>query len=65
MLTTDFSPEMTASLDAAIRRELLRLARQEEERAADEAAQVQYWQPCPPSVDGHRAAAEALRALVA
>ena len=40
---------------------LLELAKQQEELAADEAAAVPYWTPCPPSVSGHRAAAEALR----
>jgi hypothetical protein len=47
---------------AALRRELLRLARAEEDRAATEAARVPYWSTCPPSVQGHRAAAAILRA---
>jgi len=46
---------------AAVRQELLRLARIEDTRAADEAATVPYWAPCPTSVVGHRAAAQALR----
>ncbi|MCW2780343.1 MAG: hypothetical protein JWR35_792 [Marmoricola sp.] len=51
-----------AVLAAALRRELLRLARAEEDRAAAEAAKVPYWATCPPSVQGHRAAAGILRA---
>ena len=50
------------ALSRALRRELLRLARVEEDLAADEAARVPYWASCPPSVHGHRAAALALRA---
>ncbi|MCW2795175.1 hypothetical protein [Nocardioides sp.] len=46
----------------ALRRELLRLARAEEELAADEAAAVPYWSPCPPTVVGHRLASAILRA---
>jgi len=44
-----------------LRRELIRLAKLEDDRAADEAARVPYWSPCPSSVEGHRAAALALR----
>jgi hypothetical protein len=43
-------------------RELRRLAKAEDDRAAAEAAGVPYWMPCPPSVLGARAAAKALRA---
>jgi hypothetical protein len=50
------------SLAGALRRELLRLARDEEDQAATEAAAVPYWTASPPSVQGHRAAAAALRA---
>jgi hypothetical protein len=46
---------------AALCEELLRLAHQEDELAADEAARVPYWAPTPASVTGHRAAATALR----
>jgi hypothetical protein len=53
---------MAADVAAALRRELLRLARAEEELAAQEAVNVPYWEPCPVSVLGHRAAADALRA---
>lgn len=41
---------------------LLNLAKQQDDLAAQEAAAVPYWTPCPPSVLGRRAAAEALRA---
>lgn len=51
-----------ALLAAALRRELLRLARAEDDRAAEEAAKVPYWAGYPPSVQGHRAAAAILRA---
>ena len=44
-----------------LRQILLRLARHEEDLAAIRAAAVSYWAPSPPSVSGHRAAAEALR----
>jgi hypothetical protein len=44
-----------------LRGELLRLAKREDDLAADEAAAVPYWSPYPASVDGHRAAAAALR----
>ena len=50
---------------SAICQELARLAQQEENRAADEAARVPYWEPMPLSVLGHRAAAAALRADLA
>jgi len=43
-------------------RELLRLAKAEEDCTAEEAARTPYWSPCPPSVLAHRAAARALRA---
>jgi len=44
-----------------LRRELLQLAKHEDELAANEAACVPYWSPTPASVIGHRAAAAALR----
>jgi hypothetical protein len=44
-----------------VRRTLLELAKLEEDRAADEAATVPYWLPCPTSVEAHRLAAEVLR----
>ena len=55
--TTSISFEVAA----AVRRELLRLARIEDDQAAAEAASVSYWEPCPASVMGHRAAARLLR----
>ncbi|MDQ4051846.1 MAG: hypothetical protein M3237_03970 [Actinomycetota bacterium] len=45
-----------------LRRLLLELARHEDDLAASEAAAQPYWAACPPSVQGHRAAATALRA---
>jgi hypothetical protein len=52
---------LPGELLAALRFELLRLAKEQDDLAADEAARVPYWAPCPASVDGHRAAAAALR----
>jgi hypothetical protein len=49
-------------LRQALGRELLRLAKHEDDVAACEAAQVQYWQAMPRSIAGHRGAAAALRA---
>lgn len=51
----------SADLIGALSHALLELARREDDLAAAEAASVPYWSPCPPSVYGHRAAAEALR----
>lgn len=51
----------TSDLIDALTHALLELARREDDLAAAEAASVPYWAPCPPSVYGHRAAAEALR----
>lgn len=53
--------ELPLEVTIVVRRELLRLAGLEEELAAEQAAQVPYWAPVPPSVTGHRAAARALR----
>lgn len=50
------------ALAMLMRKELLRLAMVEDNLAAEEAARTPYWAACPPSVAGHRAAAEALRA---
>ncbi len=52
----------TIEIASALHRELHRIARTEEDRAATEAARVPYWSTCPPSVQGHRAAAAILRA---
>ena len=48
-------------LATAVRRELLRIAAREDALAAAEAASVPYWLPHPPTVQGHRTAAAALR----
>lgn len=52
---------LTSTVAAMIRRELLALARLEEDRAANDAAAVPYWSHRPASVAGHQAAAAALR----
>ena len=46
----------------ALRKELLRLAQQEEELAAQEAQHVHYWECMPVTVAIHRQCAAALRA---
>jgi hypothetical protein len=51
-----------APIAGVLRRELLRLARDEENQAAAEAAAVPYWAVGPPSIQGHRTAAAILRA---
>jgi hypothetical protein len=48
-------------LDAALRQELLRLARHEDDAASREAAHVHYWEPTPVAVVVHRQCAAALR----
>lgn len=53
---------MSTDLVSALCRELFRMAKAEEDRAAAEAALTPYWAPCPVSVLAHRAAAQALRA---
>lgn len=62
MQSTIIQEEMRGDLAALLRRKLLLLARAEEDRAASQAASIPYWSPCPPSVQGHRLAAEVLRA---
>ena len=59
-MTADLIPGDDA-LTAELRVVLLALARREDECAADQAAAQPYWLACPPSVQGHRAAAVALR----
>ena len=49
-------------LHRALRKELLRLAQQEEDIAAGEAQPVHYWESMPESVVMHRRCAAALRA---
>ena len=61
-MNRNFSEHVPAELAATVRSALLRLARHEDELAAAEAARVPYWEPHPPSVLGHRTAAQALRA---
>lgn len=58
----DMLSQLPRDLAVAMRQALLAVARTEENLADTEAAQVPYWAPCPASVLGHRAAAEALRA---
>jgi hypothetical protein len=52
---------LTSTVAGMIRRELLELARIEEDRAANDAAAIPYWSHRPPSIAGHQAAAAALR----
>lgn len=61
-MSEQFAQVMSSELLRAMRLGLLRVARLEDELADAEAARVPYWAPYPPSVQGHRAAAEALRA---
>lgn len=49
-------------LHDALRHELLRLARHEDDAASREAALVHYWEPTPVTVAVHRQCAAALRA---
>lgn len=53
--------QRTNQITTLLRRELLRLARIEEDLAATEAAAVPYWAHYPPTVSGHRTAAAVLR----
>jgi hypothetical protein len=64
-MSTSLSSTATATTPdtaTAVRRELLRLAREEEDMAAAEAAAVPYWSRCPATVQGHRLASAILRA---
>lgn len=56
-LTRDLPPLVLQHL----RTELLRLARAEEDAAADVAATVRYWETYPATVSGHRECAAVLR----
>ena len=58
---TGDSPHAREVLRTELRRLLLELARREDDRAADRAAEQPYWAACPPTVQGHRTAAAALR----
>lgn len=53
---------LAPELATAIRQELWKLAKLEDDLANAEAAETPYWRPCSPSVVGHRAAAHSLRA---
>ena len=53
--------ESTRDTLSTIRSVLLQLARHQNDLAANEAAATPYWETCPPTVLGHRAAACALR----
>lgn len=55
--------ELDPETAQALQKILNRLASDQENAAASEAAQVPYWKACPDSVRGSRAAARALRAL--
>jgi hypothetical protein len=48
-------------LHDALRQELLRLAKQEDDAASREAALVHYWEPTPVTVVVHRQCAAAMR----
>jgi hypothetical protein len=61
-MSTNQESGKSPELMAALCHELVLLARHEDDVAAREAARIPYWAACPPSVDGHRAAARALRA---
>jgi hypothetical protein len=60
MAMNQTDPAQTA-IAVRLRQILLDLARREDNIAHSEAAAVPYWAPHPPSVIGHRAAANALR----
>ena len=51
-----------SAITSELRSVLLKLARRQDDLAADEAAATPYWAPCPPSVLGRRSAAAVLRA---
>jgi hypothetical protein len=61
-LTSTLTGGLEADVASLLRHELLRLAVEQERLADAEAAQAPYWAPSPASVEGHRAAASALRA---
>ena len=55
-------PTIDTTTAALLRSQLLKLARRQDDLAAEEAARTPYWKPQPATVDGHRSAAGALRA---
>ena len=61
-MTATLTPVVEADVADLLCKELIRLAVEQEERADAEAARVPYWAPSPACVEGHRAAASALRA---
>ena len=61
-MTATLNPVIEADVADLLRQELIRLAVEQEQLADAEAARVPYWAPSPASVEGHRAAAVALRA---
>jgi hypothetical protein len=61
-MTATLTPVVEADVADLLCQELIRLAVEQEELADAEAARVPYWAPSPASVEGHRAAASALRA---
>lgn len=52
---------LDVEVSRVLRHVLIRLAEEQEAAAAEEAAHVPYWKPCPHSVIGVRIAARALR----
>lgn len=55
-------PHFEPTVASVLRARLLELARHQDELAANQAATTPYWKPQPPTVHGHRSAADALRA---
>lgn len=56
---------LDAEVARALRRLLVALAEEQDLAAAQEAASLPYWKPCPPSLLGTRAAARVLREAAA
>jgi hypothetical protein len=54
---------LTPTVARQLHRMLLDLAQREDELALLESADVPYWGLCPPSVLGHRTAADVLRSV--
>lgn len=59
-MSTQATPQADLLHDA-LRQELLRLARHEDDAAGREAARVHYWEPVPVTVVVHRQCAAVLR----
>jgi hypothetical protein len=60
---TVYSTTANPTIASTLRTELLRLAKQEEDIAAAEAALVHYWESMPLSVSSHRQCASVLRRM--